>query len=460
MDVPVRRLPNVRHKPTLGYECALQLPALLLLAASILTACVTDSNQANSDDLPPASTDWTRDILHTSLSIDLQMMSGIADIVLSGSLLSTGASFEIGDLMIIDVFSKHDKLHFEMEQGRLDVGIPVSAGPQTITIEYYFSLHDDFDGILDSGVTFTWPYHCGNVFPCKSKPAEGSSYDLLIKGVPEEIVSIYPKRIETEVPAYMLAWAVGDYEYRMLGVTTDGTEVGVYYYPDEEENALQGTRYLTDVFDWYEQTYGRYIFGEKVASVSVKWSAGGFGGLEHHPFWHIASDSLIDPVVHAHEASHGWFGNGVRIRCWEDFVLSEGIASYLAARALSEVIGEEYGNQIWSSYENKLNLLQDGNENMIAWPEGCNEIDILQDGLYGTAPYMKGAFFFKHLEYKLGRELLDRIMREFFSNNIGRAADMQMLVTAIKESSEYDPTDCAKEWLRMESIVVADACAY
>ncbi|MBT3043875.1 MAG: peptidase M1 [Candidatus Thiodiazotropha sp. (ex Codakia orbicularis)] len=460
MDVSTSRSPYLRYMPTPVCERALQLSVFFLLLTSLLTACVTDRSDAGGDDLPDASTDWSRDILHTSLNIDLETMTGIADLVLSGSLLSSAASFEIGDLTIINVVSDGDQLKFNAKLGQLDVGIPLSVGPQTITIEYYLNLHDNFDGILDSGVTFTWPYYCGNIFPCKSQPAEGSGFELVVSGIPDGDISIYPELITADAPSYMLAWAVGDYDYSMLGITANGTEVGVYYFPDEAEKALNGTRYLRDVFDWYEQTYGDYLFGEKVASVSVKWPAGGFGGLEHHPFWHIAGESLNDPVVHAHEASHGWFGNGVRIGCWEDFVLSEGIASYLAARALNEVAGEEYGNQIWQSYENRLDLLQNSNENKIAWPEGCNEIDILEDGLYGAAPYMKGAFFFKHLEYKLGKEVLDRLLRNFFSVNSGHAVNMQMLITAIKEGSTYDPTACAQAWLRMESIVDTDACIY
>ncbi|MEW8546404.1 MAG: M1 family aminopeptidase [Candidatus Thiodiazotropha endolucinida] len=460
MDVSTGRSPYIRHMPTPVCERALQLSVFFLLLASLLTACVTDRSDAGGDDLPDASTDWSRDILHTSLNIDLETMTGIADLVLSGSLLSSAASFEIGDLTIINVVSDGDQLKFNAKLGQLDVGVPLSVGPQTITIEYYLNLHHNFDGILDSGVTFTWPYYCGNIFPCKSQPAEGSGFELVVSGIPDSEISIYPELITTDAPSYMLAWAVGDYDYSMLGITANGTEVGVYYFPDEAEKALNGTRYLRDVFDWYEQTYGDYLFGEKVASVSVKWPAGGFGGMEHHPFWHIAGESLNDPVVHAHEASHGWFGNGVRIGCWEDFVLSEGIASYLAARALNEVAGEEYGNQIWQSYESRLDLLQNSNENKIAWPEGCNEIDILEDGLFGIAPYMKGAFFMRHIEATLGRDVFDRLLRDFYNANAGRTANMQMLLSMIKEIGDYDPTACAEAWLRMVTVPDTDTCTY
>jgi hypothetical protein len=409
--------------------------------------------------MPPAATDWNRDILMTSLMIDLEAMAGHADIVVSGSLTSTGASFEIGDLVITDVTANGVQLNYMAVQNRLDVGLPPSADAQTITIEYSFNVHDGFNGLLDNGTTVTWPYYCGNVFPCKSDPAEGSVFELAVSGVPENAVSVYPETVAMDVPAYMLAWATGEYNYTKLGETANGTEVGVYYFTDLTQQALLGTRYLRDVFDWYERTLGEYRLGDKVASVSVDWGGAGFGGLEHHPYWHVSTASMSDPVVHAHEASHGWFGNAVRIKCWEDFVLSEGMASYLAARALNDVAGTDFGDQIWASYESRLINLQNSNNNKIAWPQGCNETDILDDGLFGEAPYMKGAFFFKHLEYTLGVALIDRLLGEFYIANRGDAVTMQAFLDMVRQNSGYDPTGCALAWLRTEFLPEGGRCA-
>jgi aminopeptidase N len=50
--------------------------------------------------------------------------------------------------------------------------------------------------------------------------------------------------------------------------------------------------------------------------------------MEHHPYWHV-SGAQRNLLVNAHEAAHGWFGDGVRPRCWEDEVVSEGVADYL-----------------------------------------------------------------------------------------------------------------------------------
>lgn len=460
MDLLFKYLPFDICKQGHESACIIQFAASLLLQTALLAGCNSDGSGASNVVTPDASTDWSRDILLTSLDIDLEAMTGIADVVLSGSSSSTGASFEIGDLLISNVSLDGIELNFKTESGRLDVGVPISVDAQALTIEYNFNIQDNFNGLLQNGMTFTWPYYCGNVFPCKSEPAEGSAYELMVRGIPDDMLGIYPQSLASDMPAYMLAWAVGEYTYKLLGETANGTEVGVYYFPDQEQSALTGTQYLADVFEWYEQTYGEYAFGNRVASVSVNWAAGYVGGMEHHPYWHIARESLSDPLIHVHEAAHGWFGNGVRIACWEDFVLSEGLASYLAARALSEVVGAEFGNQVWSSYENRLNLLQNSSENKIAWPEGCNEIDILEDDLFGTAPYMKGAFFFKHLEYVLGQDQFDGLLSDFYVVNRGKAVTLQALLNSIQDGSGYDPSDCALAWLRMESLPDSGSCIY
>ena len=54
--------------------------------------------------------------------------------------------------------------------------------------------------------------------------------------------------------------------------------------------------------------------------------------MEHHPQWHVDDSSFGSQETQAHEASHGWYGDGIRLACWEDFVLSEGTVTYLAGR--------------------------------------------------------------------------------------------------------------------------------
>ncbi len=409
---------------------------------------------AGADSCPstgtPATEDWSRDILHTALQVDVTAQTGTAMIRIAPA-DSTGLSLEVGDLTILEVTDAGGApLDYVVHEGQLDVGVPISDGPTDVFVSYRYQTHDAFDGALSSGATFTWPYYCGNLFPCHSDPADGTTFQVALTGVPEGEVAVYPDRIDLETASYVMAWARGDYAYRRLGRTQAGTEVGVYWLPGGEAAALQGTSYLVDHFDWYEQTYGPYAFGDHVASVSVDWGGGDYGGMEHHPFWHVSSGSMYDVETHAHEAAHGWYGDGVRMACWEDFVLSEGTVSYLTARAIGAVQGPQAEAAIWDEYRNLL-LLAQATEDMIAWPEGCNEIDMLED-LFGMTPYMKGAFFFKDLEEVLGRQVLDECLAGFYQARVGTAARFQELLDYILVETGYDPTPLAEAWLRSNAI--------
>lgn len=392
---------------------------------------------------PPVAVDRTRDILRTDLALDLAAHRGTAALSLAAS-SSTGASFEVGDLTISKVTGPGGPLNFSVAQGWLDVGVPVSAAPTTISVEYTFRDHSNFDGwVASSGVSFLWPYFCGNLFPCHSAPADGLSFTMAVTGAPAGKTVVFPATIPADAPSYMPAIAVGDYTYLKLGTTDAGTEVGVYYLPGELSAAQQGTRHLDRAFDWYERTYGAYTFGAKVASVSAKWGPGSYGGMEHHPYWHVSSASMNDQETHFHEAAHGWFGDGVRIACWEDFVLSEGTVSYLAARALEAVDGVD----IWPAYQQQLDDAIAAGDT-IALPSTCNAIDLLHDKLWSNVPYMKGAFFFRAVEQQVGKPALDRALAKFYREHVGRAARMQELLDVIRSETGFDPTTLANGWLR------------
>jgi len=411
--------------------------------------------------LPSAGVDWNRDILSTDLSINVATRNATAVIELAGS-DSQAASLEIGDLRIDDVKADVDgevrSLEYVTEEGALHMGVPPSASPTAVTIDYAYNNHEDFDGAMSNGLTFTWPYFCGNLFPCKSDPVEGLQFQLSMNGLPMQQQAIFPADISADAPSYMLGWAIGDYAYLDLGVTSAGTQVGAWYLEGEMSATLTGTATLRAIFEWLETNYGAYTFGLDVASVSAPWGEGAFGGMEHHPFWHIASASMGDAEAHAHEAAHGWFGNGIRIACWEDFVLSEGVATYLAARGVEQTAGTAASNNVWNSYETRLERLQNGDTNKIAWPQSCAMVDVLEDGLFSDAAYVKGAFFLRSLEERIGREMLDDILALFYTRHVGQAARMEDLLNLVSTQSGYDPTECANAWLQNESVPAVRAC--
>ena len=182
-------------------------------------------------------------------------------------------------------------------------------------------------------------------------------------------------------------------------------------------------------------------------SVSVVWGEGFYGGMEHHPYWHVASDAMDNEETHAHEAAHGWFGDGIRLRCLEDFVLSEGTVSYLAARSVGQVVGAEAEAKIWDGYRTELaSAIATGGAP--AWPTGCNQIDILTDKLFTNLPYMEGAYFYKDVAAKVGADVLDGVLHKFYMAHRGQAAGMQDMVDLIRRETGFDPKTLVAQRLR------------
>ncbi|MET0090605.1 MAG: M1 family aminopeptidase [Candidatus Thiodiazotropha sp.] len=448
------------QQPRMGLKRIPITHLVIVLLQLMLHGCGgSDSRDSDSSNPSAESGDiLTTDILTTDLAIDLQRLSGRAEITLSLSAGDQEIRFESGNLDIVRVSKDGQDLEYQHEGTDLIVTLPGSASPVRLSIEYLFHRQTAFEGYTLDGATFTWPYFCGNLFPCHSEPADGVTYTMHLSGVTDNLTAIYPQRITADAPAYMPAWALGDYRYLDLGQTTQGTRVGAYYKPGESELIQSGSHYLRNAFDFYEQTYGDYLFADEVASVSVDWGGLQFGGMEHHPYWHISDQSLDDPLITIHEAAHGCFGNGVRIACWEDFVMSEGTATYLAARAYGAVAGAEYEDLTWNTYQARLERLQNSDGNKIAWPDGCNRIDILNNGLFGDAPYIKGAMFLKNVEQLIGRATLDRALRRFYQSYQTTATGMQSLIDTIEEESGMAFSECASAWLKSETLPAHDYC--
>ncbi|WP_163996564.1 M1 family metallopeptidase [Pyxidicoccus caerfyrddinensis] len=425
----------------------LSCPALS--EAAQFSGCPELCTIVNRLPLPQPQASLSRNILTTALDVKLDALSATATIQVSPS-VATGLSLKVGNLAITGVRSRCGTLKYTVQDGQLDIGMPVWAS--TVIVDYTFSETPNFDGYLPNGSTFTWPSFCENLYPCHPALADGVKFSLKVGNLPAGKKAVYPTNIPGDAPAYMLAWAVGDYTELRLGRTTAGTEVSTWHLPGEAAVAAAGTLHLKDAVDFFEKQYGPYTFGRKVGSVSANWGPGAYGGMEHHPYWHVASDAMEDKLVHQHEAAHGWYGNGVRIQCWEDFVLSEGTAEYLTARSVRATEGTEAEAAVWVQWQGELERAVSRGDTL-ALPDGtCNAIDILTHPLWSNIPYKKGAFFYRALEKQIGTAAIDRVLSRFYRQHVGGTARMQQLLDLVKAETGQDPTPLANAWLRSMGI--------
>ncbi len=418
------------------------LPCVLLLACGGTTAAPDAPNNAPVDAPLQPTANPTREIVDTKLAFDVTALTATATITFGAS-GDPGATLEIGDLTITSVKLGGVDVAFSDTGATLDLALRASDDVLAVDLTYAYKVHEMFQGASAGGYTLTWPYYCGNLFPCHSRPDDGTTFTLDITGVPAGKTAVFPPTIPTEAPAYQIAWSIDEYSELALGTTTAGTQVSIWHRAADLAAAQRGGANLLAAFAWLETTIGPYRFGDKVGTVSVKWPQGAFGGMEHHPRWHVAAAALGSEEVNVHEAAHGWFGDGIRIQCWEDFVLSEGTVTYLAGRAL-EVVAPTVGAAVWDGYAAELAGIS---ATAKVWPRSCGAIDVLEDNLFTNAPYIRGAFFYRALAGKLGADKVDEVLRTFYAAYGGKAATMDQMLETIETVTGYDPTACAATWL-------------
>jgi aminopeptidase N len=120
------------------------------------------------------------------------------------------------------------------------------------------------------------------------------------------------------------------------------------------------------------------------------------------------------------------------------------------------VVAPTVGQQVWASYASELPQIR---ATAPVWPEACHTLDILDDGLFSRAPYIRGAFFYRAVALKVGAPQLDQALAAFYAAHAGTAASMADMLTTIRDVTGYDPTSCAQQWLRSTTIPAAEtAC--
>lgn len=396
---------------------------------------------------PDCGTPTNDDTLHTRVRLDADSLRGTASVAVHDN--GDGVAwFHVPSAQTVVMRQDGRAIQVSVDSTQENyIGVPLEGAMEVLNFEYDFSDTRKFQGFDSTGgFSFSWPNYCGNLFPCDNSPADGTTFDVEVSSQSSKLL-IYPKEIHADAPPYMFALAIGDYDRAELGTTPSGTRVYAWIAPNEAKALAAGTKNLAAHFAFLEQTYGPYLYGDEVGSVSVAWGAGAVGGMEHHPYWHVASEAFDQPYIHAHEAAHGWFGNGVRIACWEDFVLSEGLASYLAARAVAHVDGAEAETAIWANYESQLELAISRGDTEAWLPNTC-EIEIESHPLWSSIPYMKGAFFLRAVAKRASVERLDSAIASFYMAHRQSATSMAAFIEHLESELQLDLSGEVDGWLR------------
>ncbi len=224
---------------------------------------------------------------------------------------------------------------------------------------------------------------------------------------------IYNFTMDTPIPAYLMALAVGDIAFRPIDDRT-----GVYAEQGMIEKAAWELADAGRMVDAAEQLYGPYRWGRY--DVIVLPPGFPIGGMENPKLTFatptiIAGDRSLVNLI-AHELAHSWSGNLVTNATWNDFWLNEGFTVYFERRITERMLGKSYTDMLWElGYQDLVTEVNEmGATNRDTWLK----LDLTgrdpDDGLTDIA-YEKGALFLRLIELNVGRDEFDRFLAKYFN---------------------------------------------
>jgi leukotriene-A4 hydrolase len=275
--------------------------------------------------------------------------------------------------------------------------------------------------------TQSQPVHARSWIPVQDSPGIRFTYEARIRAPPGLRAVMSAARdprpsgagehrfaMPQPVPAYLVALAVGDLEFRELGPRT-----GVYAEPTVLAAAAHEFADLEAMLVAAERLFGPYRWDRY--DLLIMPPSFPMGGMENPRLSFIsptviAGDrSLVSMITH--EMAHSWSGNLVTNAGWGDFWLNEGVTTYLERRILEVVYGPRLaamelvlGRQYLD--EEISDLIAAGKPSDTALALDLRGRD--PDDALSNVAYEKGSLFLQFVELRVGRAALDRFLAGYF----------------------------------------------
>jgi len=303
-------------------------------------------------------------------------------------------------------------------------------------------------------LTRTW-------MPCQDSPAVRAPYEATVR-VPADLMAVMSAENPTErsadgsyrfvmpqpVPAYLVALAVGDLEFREVGARS-----GVYAEPSVVEGAAWEFADTEKMIEAAERLYGPYRWGRY--DMLVLPPSFPYGGMENPRLTFVtptvlAGDRSLVTLI-AHELAHSWSGNLVTNATWNDIWLNEGFTVYFETRIDEELYGAAYAAMILRLGRQELERAVAQEHPRDTWLE-LDLVGRSPDEGPSKIPYEKGSLFLRLVESRVGRERFDAFLRDYFDRFAFESMDTPTFLAHLR-TELLDPTGVTPEDLRLEEWV-------
>ena len=242
------------------------------------------------------------------------------------------------------------------------------------------------------------------------------------------------------IPAYLIAFAVTNYEIYTHEVANNGNPFDIvnYVYPEDLSYAQSNTPITVDIMNLFSDLFEEYPYSnEKYGHAQFGWG----GGMEHTTvsFMGGFSRGLV-----AHELAHQWFGNKVTCGSWQDIWLNEGFATYLTGLTNRYFDGEQ-GFRSWRIDKVSSVTSQTSGSVYVPAQDTTNVGRVFSSRL----SYNKGSMVLHMLNRQLGEEVFMQGVQAYLvdpNHAYGYAKSVDFKAIMEAESGE-DLTEFFNDWV-------------
>jgi hypothetical protein len=259
---------------------------------------------------------------------------------------------------------------------------------------------------------------------------------------------VYEFAMETPIPPYLIALAVGDLKFSEVGPRT-----GVYAEEPVLTKAAWEFADMEKMVSTVEKLYGPYRWGRY--DLLILPPSFPFGGMENPRLTFatptvIAGDRSLVGLV-SHELAHSWSGNLVTNATWSDFWLNEGFTTYIENRIQEAIYGREQAlmEQVLDRRKLEKELMELDKRDQVL------HIDLKgRDPDEGSTnvPYVKGALLLRQMEEVFGRDRFDDFLKRYFERFSFQSINTETMLDYLqRELFNKEPALAAKipihEWV-------------